>query len=139
MVGLAGSETAQVNVLNQVGSATFVTGVFSTTVTPSCAGSVSFYDAKGKIIGSPETFTIGAGEIFSATLSPTSSIRTTIRAAVTINPADAKAPCSPSSNIETFDTATGVTHVHAESVPGVSLLGFGGFLSGRTEPSNSQR
>ena len=40
---------------------------------------------------------------------PTGNARTTIRAIVTTNSA-----CSVTANIETFDTATGVTHIHVE-------------------------
>src|SRR5579863_5041364 len=57
-VGLAVSETAQVNVANvAVGS----TG----DPAPSCQGSVTFYNASGTAIGTPTPFSLGARQIAS--------------------------------------------------------------------------
>jgi len=125
VVGLASSETAQVNVVNLAGSFLIISGAFSLGATASCTGAISFYDASGNAIGSPTSFTINSGQTFSATVPysaiipadrpPSGNGRTTVRASVTINRTNtAGIPCSPASNLETFDTATGVTHVHVE-------------------------
>jgi len=140
VVGLASSETAQVNVVNLASTFLFIVGDFSSGATASCTGSISFYDASGNAIGSATSFTIGSGQIFSATVPysaiipadrpPSGNGRTTIRATVTINRTSSGGiPCSPASNIETFDTATGVTHVHVES--GGTFLGLAGLLQAR--------
>lgn len=146
VIGLASSETAQVNVVNLAPSAQPVTtGGISTSrgATPSCAGSIAFYNGSGSAIGSSTSFTIGSGQIFSATLpySDTSTTataasgRTAIRAVVTITGTNTlSTPCAPSANIETFDTATGVTHVHVEGSS--ALVTLTGLLSGlSTEPT----
>jgi hypothetical protein len=136
VVGLASSETAQVNVINLASSFMAATGaVPSEGTTASCTGGITFYNASGNIIGSSASFTIGSGQIFSATLpyseistsSTSASGRTSIRAVVAITGTNTAAtPCSLASNVETFDTATGVTHVHAEgsTVSFASLLGI---------------
>jgi len=112
-VGLASSETAQVNVVNTAVAPT------ASATTPSCTGSIAFYNAKGAIIGTATTFNIGSGQIFSATL-PYSALgasgaRTEIRAAittqVTIAPRAPIAPCALAFSFETFDAVSGVTHV----------------------------
>jgi hypothetical protein len=129
VVGLASSESAQVNVVNL---ASTIMPVFANPEIASCNGSISFYDSNGTLIAtsSTTTFNIGTNQIFSASVpysaiipadrQPTGNGRTTIRATVTIN-ATANAPCSPAANIETIDTATGVTHVHVE---GSGTVGF---------------
>lgn len=132
VVGLASSETAQVNVVN-------LTPVPSITTAPipmeSCAGSISFYDAGGNLIttSTPAAFTIGAGQIFSVTV-PYSAIepadrpttgngRAAIRAVVSFpNNSDVSGACLIATNLETFDTATGVTHVHVEGSTGIAAL-----------------
>jgi hypothetical protein len=136
VVGLANSETAQVNVVNLAPSAQPV----STGSTPSggntasCTGGITFYDISGNAITSSSSFTIGTGQIFSATLpysqvpaaSTSASGRTAIRAVVTfMGTASLTSVCSLASNIETFDTSTGVTHVHVEgsTLPLAGLVG----------------
>jgi hypothetical protein len=136
VVGLATSETAQVNVVNLAPSAQPV----STGSTPSggntasCTGGITFYNASGNAVTSSSSFTIGTGQIFSATLpyseistsSTSASARTAIRAVVTITGTPGVlAPCSLAANIETFDTTTGVTHVHVEGT-----LALSGVFSG---------
>jgi hypothetical protein len=137
VVGLASSETAQVNVVNLAPSAEPVTGgtVPSGGNTASCTGGITFYDISGNALTSSPSFTIGTGQIFSATLpysqipasSTSASGRTAIRAVVTITgtPSLSTAPCSLAANIETFDTSTGVTHVHVEggTLPLSGLVG----------------
>src|SRR5271163_385145 len=67
VVGLASSETVQVNVVNLAASVQAVS-VPNQGVTAMCTGGIMFYDAKGNSIGSA-TFTIGTGQIFSSSLS----------------------------------------------------------------------
>lgn len=114
-VGLASTETAQVNVVNSApasaGSGT-------------CTGSIAFYNAAGAIIGSATDFKVTNGEIFSAKL-PYSSAQATgdsrivIRAEVTLNfnaqtvegSAVPPQPCMLGGSLETYDTSSGVTHL----------------------------
>jgi hypothetical protein len=115
VVGLASSETAQVNVVNLAPSGLFMSGSFSTGTTGPCTGTIAFYNAAGSALGNPASFSISTGQVFSATL-PYSDVtgtskdaRTVVRATVTTNP-----PCAVNTNIETYDTMSGVTHVHVE-------------------------
>ena len=65
VVGLASSETVEVNVVNLASSvAPVVTGgtLPSGGTTANCAGGITFYDANGNAIISA-TFTIGSGQI----------------------------------------------------------------------------
>ncbi len=117
VVGLASSETAQVNVASPG-----FTGINDAPFPTPCTGTITFYNASGAAIGSSTSFSIDLAQVSSATL-PYSDVtgtsgtaRTTIRARVTTNTA-----CSVTANIETFDTASGVTHVHVE---GSSTLGI---------------
>jgi len=127
VVGLASSETVQVNVVNLAASVMpVVTGgtLPSGGTTANCAGGITFYDANGNVITSA-TFMIGSGQIYSAPL-PYSQIpaadrpssgngRTAVWATVSINNGQSSdAPCLLAANVETFDTATGVTHLHTE-------------------------
>jgi hypothetical protein len=138
VVNLVSSETAEVNVVNLAPSAVAVNGALPTEGSlASCAGAITFYTSAGTSIGSGTPFTIGTGQIFSASL-PYSAIpqndlvlssngRTPVRAVVTINQTvGARTPCSLASNIETYDTSTGVTNVHVEggqtAFPGIVAL-----------------
>jgi hypothetical protein len=127
VVGVASSETVQVNVVNLAPSVAPVTTGGSLPGGGSianCAGGISFYDANGNALTSA-TFTIGSGQIYSAPL-PYSQIpaadrpssgngRTAVWATVSINNGQSSdAPCLLAANVETFDTATGVTHLHTE-------------------------
>jgi hypothetical protein len=80
-------------------------------------------NSSGGAVGSSASFTIGSSQIFSATLpysdsssaGTSTSGRTAIRALVIIGATNSAATlCSLAANIETFDTATGVTHVHVD-------------------------
>jgi hypothetical protein len=136
VVGLASSETAQVNVVNLAPSAQPVTGSTPTGGnSASCTGGITFYNASGNALSSSSSFTIGTGQIFSATLpyseistsSSSAGARTAIRAVVTITGTPGVlAPCSLAANIETFDTSTGVTHVHVEG----GTLALSGLFAG---------
>lgn len=143
-VGLAITETAQVNVVN-----TAVAPLSTGTAVAPCSGSIAFYNAGGSIIGTATSFTVGSGKIFSATLPYASAgaagSRTVIRPVITvippaitvavtgvIAPVLAIPACSLSSSLETFDTATGVTHVF---VAGTATTGTFGALSGILTPN----
>jgi hypothetical protein len=114
-IGLAASETAQVNVVN---TATQSIGG----MTPSCTGTITFYNASGAIVGAATSFTLGSGQISSATLPYASTgaagSRMVFRVAIALTSVVAQfgiqssgpPPCSLASSLETWDTATGVTH-----------------------------
>src|ERR1700691_1903534 len=62
-VGLASSETAQLNVLN------IATGSTAANATaPTCAGTVTFANGSGKTLGTPTSFTTTGSEVFSTQL-----------------------------------------------------------------------
>jgi hypothetical protein len=133
VVNLASSETAQVNVVNLAASFTAVTGAALPTggATASCTGTITFYTAAGTSLGSGTPFTIGTGQISSASL-PYSQLvspnggRTPIRAVVTLTEtAGSGVPCTLASNIEIYDTSSGVTNVHVEG----GLAAFSGFIA----------
>jgi hypothetical protein len=124
VVGLASSETAQVNVVNLAPSVQSVTpgSVPAEGAKALCTGGITFYNSSGNIITSSPSFSITSGQIFSATLpySETlpangTSARTAVWATVTIGGNNTGSACAPAANIETFDTASGVTHLHVEA------------------------
>ena len=113
-VGLAVSETAQVNVMMPL---------FTGGAGPYCAGTIAFSSAgaAGTVVGTVSTFGLEPGETFSASLPFTSAssagARTVIWAAINLSPwkiptaaGPVFASCSIVSSLETFDSATGVTH-----------------------------
>jgi hypothetical protein len=106
-VGVALTETMQVNLLNQ-----------SSNSAASCSGSVAFMNASGKAIsGAGGNFTVTSGQITPITLTgaaanPSSSVRSEIRVVITVNESvPQSAPCSLVDSLETFDTVSGETHV----------------------------
>lgn len=120
-VGLASSETMQVNLLNDAAASSSGTAA-------SCTGSVAFSNSTGTAIGGATSFTISSGEVFSVSL-PFSkaglSARGEIVAAITLTQTSGT-PCALVSSLETFDTSTGVTHVFLVSGgPGFGGPGFG--------------
>jgi hypothetical protein len=130
-IGLASSETVQVNVVN---ISTLPSGASSSSTTPpSCTGTITFYNSSGSIIGAATPFTVGSGQIFSATLPYASSggtgARTVVRVGIQLSvttTASLQPPafCALSSSLETYDTATGVTHsfVAGGAVPGLTAV-----------------
>ncbi len=136
VVNVVSSQTVEVNVVNLAPSvmAAPTSSGPSETTTASCKGAITFYTSSGPI-GSGTAFTIGSGEIFSANL-PYSGIpqadlvvtatgRTPVRAVVTITETvGARIPCALASNIEIFDTSTGVTNIHVEG----GQAAFAGFV-----------
>jgi hypothetical protein len=138
-VGLASSETAQVNVVNTANVSIATLGAVP--ALPSCTGSIAFLNASGNMIGKATTFTVGSGQIFSATLpyasAGASGSRTVIRAeivstitvggmamlGIVTEPAMPAAPaCALQSSFETYDTATGVTHVFISGPAAAQIL-----------------
>jgi hypothetical protein len=113
-VGLASSETMQINVLNSATASSSGTAA-------SCTGTISFTDSGGTAIGTATSFTVTSGEISSATLpfakTSASGTRTEIAGVISVTTASGT-PCGLRTSLETFDTSTGVTHVY--------LAGFGG-------------
>lgn len=122
-IGVAPTETAQVNVVNTAVAPT------SSTTAPSCSGTISFLNASGAVIGTATKFTAAAGQIVSATLpygsagvagSARAEIRAEIQLTTTTPTANTPIPaCSLSYSLETYDTTTGATHAY---VPGTGTL-----------------
>jgi hypothetical protein len=106
-VGLATGETIQVNLVNLATASSSGTAA-------SCTGSVSFFNAAGAIIGTATSFTLTSGQITSVKLPYASAgaagQRAVVRPVITAT-RTSSVPCSLDASVETFDTATGVTHV----------------------------
>jgi hypothetical protein len=123
-IGIAGTETVQVILTNTAANpATTISvlgaGSTATVPAPSCAGSVSFYNAGGALIGTATAFTLTSGQIeqvslpyaSAGSLVGTAAGRTLIRAVVTLTTTyPSPPPCSLSYSLVTFDTTSGVTH-----------------------------
>jgi len=129
-VGLAASETMQVNVANLAENPTTVT---STSPAASCTGSISFFNAAGTPIGTATEFTVATGVTQSATMTLakagiTGTTRAEIRAVIqsTITEGRDAPPCSLVSSLETFDSTSGATHVYlsnpAPASPGGPII-----------------
>lgn len=125
-IGLAPSETLQINLVNTAAALPTTTAA-----TPApCTGSVVFLNANGTLVGTQTNFTIGSGKIFSVPL-PGSSLasRTIIRAQIvntvtvtetitgvaipegpSVTAIFAPPSCALGSSLEIFDTATGAMH-----------------------------
>ena len=121
-VGLASTETMQVNVVN---AGPVLTSSSATPIV--CSGSIAFYDVNGSMIGSAQDFKVTGGETSSVKLPYASAVasgtaRVVVRAAisVTMNIVPGLATTVPlflpvcflTSSLETYDTATGVTHAY---------------------------
>jgi hypothetical protein len=123
-VGLASTETAQVNVTNAAVAPS------PGSVPPSCTGNISFYDANGTVIGKPTNFALGSRQVFSVPLPFASTgatgSRTVIRAEISFMQAVAGfgiPSCTLESSLEIYDTATGVTHAVLAGTPPPGLMG----------------
>jgi hypothetical protein len=119
-IGLASSETAQVNVVNLANNNSSGTAA-------SCTGTISFLNTSGSAIVAATPFTVTRGQIFSATLpfaKTAASGRTTIRGLVSLTESATSnnPPCELQISMETFDTSTGVTHAN---LAGGVLIGGG--------------
>lgn len=121
-IGLASSETLQVNVVK-------VATASSSGTAASCTGTIGFVNSSGTAIGSATSFTVTSGQTFSASLPfakvGASGTRTEIRGVVTVTDTTGTgaAPCQLTSSIETYDTATGVTHAYLANA---GNSGYGG-------------
>jgi len=113
-VGLASTETAQINVVTTAAASTGSTG----STAASCSGTITFTDAAGKAIGSPVSFTTTGTEIYSKQLTFTqlgaSGTRGEFVASIALNSSATAAQgfCAFNYSLETFDTTTGATHVY---------------------------
>jgi hypothetical protein len=127
-VGLATTETIQINVLN-----TATNPAASTTSTAaSCTGTITFSNATGATIGTATPFTIASGQVFSAKLPYSSSGTSTGRAEIvgsiqTTTTLPSKTPCALTFSLETFDTSSGVTHIFLGNTPATAApqISFG--------------
>jgi hypothetical protein len=119
-VGLATTETLQVNLLNTATAS-------STGTAASCTGSVSFANAAGTAIGTAAAFTVASGQVVSISL-PFSRSGATARAEIvaSVTSTSSSAPCELVTSLEIFDTTTGATHVHIGG-PGGGYGRGGGF------------
>jgi len=122
-IGLAVGETAQVNVVNTAVANTAVVNIATPSGSgpaPSCTGTITFYNSTGAIVGTA-AFTVGSGQIFSATLpfasTGASGLRTAIRAAIALSsvvtpvlPPVPQPSCALAFSLETYDNSTGATH-----------------------------
>ena len=94
----------------------------------SCTGTVAFLNSAGTTIGTATPFTLAASAVTSVNLafsnsgltSPRGLIRTVLTTTSTSN-----VPCSLSFSLNTYDTATGVTHIFLTGSGIQSGPGFG--------------
>jgi hypothetical protein len=130
-VGLAGSETAQVNVVNIAPAPSSANAT-----APSCSGTVTFLNAGGTAIGKATSFTTTGSQVFSTQLTfsqlgvASSDTRGEFVASVQLSgPFTSFGGCSLVFSLETFDTASGVTHVYlGNSATGTALVNNPGGL-----------
>jgi len=126
-IGLASSETIQVNLTNTASSSSSGTAA-------SCTGTVAFLTASGATIGSAASFSAAGGQTASVSLpfskSGAAGTRTEIRAAVSVT-FTSEVPCSIVTSLETFDTTTGVTHVYLANGDVGNAYGPAGGSGGR--------
>ncbi len=131
--GIASTETLQVNLVNNI-------IVPPNAASPACTGTVAFYNSSGSIIGAAAPFTIGSGNIFSATLpyaaTGSPGPRTVVQAKITLTGSatgeTSQPPCIIASSLEIFDTATGVTHAF---VSGATQLPVAALRTGIFSPA----
>lgn len=111
-VGLAGSETASITVVNV--ATALSSGGTTAPPAPSCSGTISFSNSNGAI-GIPASFTVGSEQFATVTLTFASAGLTgdrgeiVGRVALTI-PTSTRPPCSLVFSLETYDSTTGATH-----------------------------
>lgn len=108
-VGIASTETMQINVLNNATASSSGTAA-------SCTGTITFTSATGTIIGTATSFTVTSGQVFSASLpfskAGASGTRAEIVGSVQLTVSSSSStPCSLANSLETFDTSSGVTHI----------------------------
>ena len=114
-LGLASTETMQVNLVNLASNATSSTGTVTTAA--SCTGSVAFLNTTGATIGVATPFNVSQNSIVSVTLPFTKSsiagVRGEVRVVITTTTPTGKntPPCALETSLETYDTTTGATHI----------------------------
>jgi hypothetical protein len=111
-LGLAVTETAQVNVFNT--AALSPAGGYA----PMCSGTIVFY-VGGSIVGTPTAFAVEFSQVFSVALpyalTGASGSRIVLLAVITpsvvtpATPGSGVPPCALASSLETYDSVTGVT------------------------------
>ena len=120
--GLGSTETARINVVN-------VASASSSGTAASCTGTISFLNASGTAIGSATSFTVTSGQISSASLpfssAGLSGVRGEIRGEIQLT-LTSGIPCSLAFSFETFDTATGASHIFLANPGGGPGFGGGG-------------
>jgi hypothetical protein len=109
-VGVGSTETVQINVANLAANSASGTAA-------SCTGSITFNNATGTAIGTSTSFTVTAGEVFSASLPfakiSSSTARTEVIGLIALTFASStEAPCDLHYSLETYDSTTGVTHAY---------------------------
>jgi hypothetical protein len=125
-VGLASSETAQLNLVNIAPGSSGVA-----TNAPACSGTVIFTNASGAVIGKATSFTTTGSQVTSVQLMfsqlqlSASDVRGEFVTSVQLSGSSSTAgPCSLVFSLETFDSSTGVTHVYlGNSATGTALAG----------------
>jgi hypothetical protein len=128
-VGLASSESAQVNVVNL---ATMPTVASATA--PTCTGTIAFANAGGKAIGSPVSYTTTGSQVFSTQLTFSQLGATGTRGEFVASVQTtgsfllSRGSCVLGFSLETFDESTGVTHVYLGSSTATSALPTGPFV-----------
>ncbi len=107
-IGLALTETIQVNLTNTATASSGGTAA-------SCGGSVSLLNAAGAVVGTATTFTATSGQTVSVKLpyasAGASGQRAILRPVITLT-GTSNVPCNLDTSLETYDTATGVTHIY---------------------------
>jgi hypothetical protein len=112
-VGIASTETMQINVLNSAAASSSGTAA-------SCTGTITFTNAAGAVIGTAASFTVASGQVFSASLpfskAGASGTRAEIVGSVQLT-VSSSTPCALTNSLETFDTSSGVTHMFLGGSP----------------------
>lgn len=136
-VGLASSETMQVNVVNLAENPSI-----TASLTPaSCTAIVSFFNAAGTPIGTATDFTVTAGETQSVTLTLAKAgitgSRAELRAVIQTTTTEGRnaPPCSLGSSLETFDSTSGVTHVYVSNPASPNSVGPVAIFTGVFAPN----
>jgi hypothetical protein len=138
MVGLAASQTAQLNVVNLSPTPT-------TASTAACEVQIELWDSSGKLVKSKLIANLAPGAADSLQIrltdvtAPTSPLRTEVRAVMRYNPFTAvptsgsTSPvipiayvpnCTPMLTLEMFDTATGVTQSVTSDTRALQTIGI---------------
>jgi hypothetical protein len=123
-VGVGSTETIQVTVANLAANSASGTAA-------SCTGSISFNNSAGTAIGTATNFTLTSGQISSVSLPfnrvASSGVRAEVIAVIsqtTTTSSTTRVPCELRYAVETFDTATGASHVY---ISGSGVGGGAGF------------